>query len=220
MLTFEQENQSALDGTAVWKALVEKQKAFAVGAFDAKALLHNLNDGDYDRPLDEVRDLFWSSPRMPLLPGGDGDLQRAIFQALDVGTIRLVGSDGLDRIVNRPGDIGVGQSGLRLLEPPTGDVDEEEKKEEEKEKEKQEGEEKREKEGQQQLSFSLMTTITENDKREAVRLLLRSLSYAVDEGKVSYAQLMVRVNADSSVAEEIAEEARGAGASPRVKKVV
>jgi hypothetical protein len=37
---------------------------------------------------------------------------------------RLIGQDGLDRVVNRPGDIGVGQSSLRLAklgsgEPPT-----------------------------------------------------------------------------------------------------
>ena len=121
-ITFEQENQSALDGTVVWKALVAQGKAFDISALDAKALLHNLNDGDYERPLDEVRDLFWSAPRMPLLPGGDSDLQRAIFQALQAGTLRLVGADGLDRVVTRPGEIGVGQSSLRLAKPKTGDA--------------------------------------------------------------------------------------------------
>ena len=190
----------------MWKALAERSKAFAVGMFDAKALLHNLNDGDYDRPLDEVRDLFWSSPRMPLLPGGDTDLQRAIFEALGARSIRLVGSDSLDRVVTRPSDIGVGQSSLRLLKPLSIDEDKEEKEEE--------------KEGQQELSFSLMTVLSDDDKREAVRLLLRSLSNAVDEGKVSYAQLMVRVNADLSVVEGIAEWARGAGSSPTVKEGV
>ena len=121
-ITFEQENQSALDGTVVWKALVAQGKAFDISALDAKALLHNLNDGDYERPLDEVRDLFWSAPRMPLLPGGDSDLQSAIFQALQAGDLRLVGADGLDRVVTRPGEIGVGQSSLRLAKPETGDA--------------------------------------------------------------------------------------------------
>jgi hypothetical protein len=55
------------------------------------------------------------------------------------------------------------------------------------------------------------------DRREAIRLLLRSLSYTVDEGKGSHAQLVVRINADSPIAEEIAEEARGAGTSVTVK---
>ena len=106
----------------VWKALVARGKAFDISALDAKALLHNLADGDYQRPLDEVRDLFWSAPRMPLLPGGDGDLQQAIFQALQAGNLRLVGVDGLDRVVTRPGEIGVGQSSLRLAKPKTGDA--------------------------------------------------------------------------------------------------
>jgi hypothetical protein len=51
-----------------------------------------------------------------------------------------------------------------------------------------------------------MTTIIDDDRREAIRLLLGSLSYAVDEGKVSYAQLMIRINADSSIAADIGEE--------------
>jgi len=238
-ITFEQENQSALDGTAVWKALVDKSKAFALSALDAKALLHNLNDGDYGRPLDEVRDLFWSAPRMPLLPGGDADLQQAIFQAISAGSLRLVGADDLDRAVTRAADIGVGQSGLRLAkpktaEPPTGgngaagaggtatgtsggdtgtstgttaggaatgagstgpQVSE------------------------QELTFSLMTSLTDEAKREAVRQLLRDLTNAVDEGKVSYAQLMLKVIVDTSVVGTIADEAREAGATPTVRDV-
>lgn len=58
---------------------------------------------------------------MPLLPGGDSDLQRAIFEALQAGKLRLVGADGLDRVVTRPGEIGVGQSSLRLAKPQTGE---------------------------------------------------------------------------------------------------
>ena len=242
-ITFEQENQSALDGAAVWKALVEKGKAFALSALDAKALLHNLNDGDYGRPLDEVRDLFWSAPRMPLLPGGDADLQQAIFQALSAGSLRLVGADDLDRAVTRPGDIGVGQSGLRLAKPKIA--------------ESQPGDTTVPKAGgagigpgggtagsggvgatgggtaagtatgtsgtgqqtEKELAFSLISSLTDEDKREAVRLLLRDLTNAVDEGKVSYAQLMVKIIVDSSSADAIAVEAREAGANPTLRAV-
>ena len=248
-ITFEQENQSALDGTVVWKALVAQGKAFDISALDAKALLHNLNDGDYERPLDEVRDLFWSAPRMPLLPGGDSDLQRAIFQALQAGTIRLVGADGLDRVVTRPGEIGVGQSSLRLAKPKTGDAaaggtggdggahtgpsgggsgssgpgtsgagsgsgsttgtqesgggaggDDAAA-------------------GEQELAFTLMTSLTDDLKRDSVRLLLRDLANTIDEGKASYVQLMVKVIVDASVADEIAEDIRAAGTTPAIKKV-
>src|SRR5436309_1287298 len=46
-IRFEQDNQSALDGSVVWAKLVEAGKAFGSGEFDAKALLHNLLDHDY-----------------------------------------------------------------------------------------------------------------------------------------------------------------------------
>ena len=246
-ITFEQENQSALDGTVVWKALVAQGKAFDISALDAKALLHNLNEGDYERPLDEVRDLFWSAPRMPLLPGGDSDLQRAIFQALQAGDLRLVGADGLDRVVTRPGEIGVGQSSLRLAKPQTGEAplatsgdsganaglfggvsgssgpgaygagsgsgsttgtqetgggvgvaDAAT--------------------GEQEVAFTLMTSLTDEMKRDSVRLLLRNLANAIDEGKASYAQLMVKIIVDASVADGIAEDIRATGTTPTSRR--
>ncbi|MEJ7742368.1 MAG: hypothetical protein WKF73_07375 [Nocardioidaceae bacterium] len=84
--------------------------------------MHNLDSKDYGRPLDELRDLFWSSPRMPLLPAGEADLQRAIYEAVATGQLRLVGADDLDRTVTRPGDIAVGSSGLRLAPPKTAEL--------------------------------------------------------------------------------------------------
>ena len=245
-ITFERESQSALDGTVVWKALVGQGKAFDASALDAKALLHNLNDGDYGRPLDEVRDLFWSAPRMPLLPGGDSDLQRAIFQALQAADLRLVGPDGLDRVVNRPGDIGVGQSSLRLAKPGgsespasgsargegglfgggggpdgsgvhgagsgsgSGSGSEESGG-------RPGGADSRARE--QELAFTLMCSLTDETRRENVRLLLRNLANAIDEGRASYAQLMVRIILDSSVADGLAEDTRTAGATPTIKEV-
>ncbi len=177
IVTFE-DSESALDGTAVWKMLAAKGKAFGTAnPLDAKALLHNLQDGDYGRPLDEVRDLFWSTPRMPLLAGGDTDLQQAIFQALEAGSLRLVGAGDLDRAVARPGDIGVGQSGLRLAKPKTAE-----------------------------------STTGGTD-------FLRSLTNAVDEGKVSYTQIMLKVVIDSSAVEGITDEARQAGANPTVRDI-
>lgn len=235
-ITFEKENQSALDGSVVWKELAVQGKAFDVDAFDAKALLHNLNDGDYGRPLDEVRDLFWSAPRMPLLPGGDVDLQRAIFQAIEANNLRLVGVDGLVRSVTRPSEIGVGQSGLRLAKPhteevPTGnstgtssnggaglgtrELNGESQGEEE-------GDEQAPlefKQREQEITFSLMTSLTDEEQREAVRLLLRNLANTVDEGTASYAQLMVKVTVDSSVAGKIIEHARATGVNPTIREV-
>ena len=51
------------------------------------------------------------------------------------------------------------------------------------------------------------------------RFALRSLTNTVDEGKASYAQLMVKIVVDTSVANKIAEEIRAAGTSPAVKEV-
>ena len=49
LMSFERENQTALDGSIAWKALVETGKAFELDAFSRKALIHNLRDDDYVR---------------------------------------------------------------------------------------------------------------------------------------------------------------------------
>jgi hypothetical protein len=183
---------------------------------------------------------------MPLLPGGDSDLQRAIFQALRAGDLRLIGPDGLDRAVARPGDIGVGQSSLRLARPETGrrsmnGIDEQvgghaglfgtggsggagihgdsgggwspASMQERGGGVEDAGV------GEQELAFTLMTSLTDETKRDGVRLLLRNLANAIDEGKASYAQLMIKVIVDVSIAEGLAEDIRVAGTSPTVKDV-
>ncbi len=54
---------------------------------------------------------------MPLLPGGDADLQRAIFEAVVDRSLRLVGDDGTERVVTKASEIGVGSASLRLARP-------------------------------------------------------------------------------------------------------
>ena len=127
--TFQEENQTALNGQTAWKALVEEGKAFDVGTFDAKALLANLRDNDYDRPLDELRNSFWNSPRMPLLPHGEADLRRAIYEAVTADELRVLGADGEVRAVTSDTGIALNQSGLRLarpeeVSPAVGETDE------------------------------------------------------------------------------------------------
>ena len=65
-----------------------------------------------------------------------------------------------------------------------------------------------------------MTSLTDETKRDSVRLLLRNLANAIDEGKASYAQLMMKIIVDSSVAEKIAEDIRSAGTTPSIRKVL
>ena len=61
-VTFDDEHSTSLDGTIVWKALAERDKVFDAGHFSAKALVHNLRDGDYGRTLSDLRAAFYSAP--------------------------------------------------------------------------------------------------------------------------------------------------------------
>lgn len=116
-LRLEQDNETSLDGSVVWAHLVDNDRALGADQFDATALLHNLRDDDYGRPLDELRDLFWQTPRMPLLHGGEADLQKAVYQAVREGRAHLVGEDGEERAVAAPGQVGLGQRDVYLALP-------------------------------------------------------------------------------------------------------
>lgn len=235
-ITFEHENQTTLDGTIVWKALVEAGKAFDVGTFSGRALMHNLRDDDYGRPLDEVRDLFWNAPRMALLPGGDADLQRAIYQAVIDGSIRLVGADGTERHVTSPTEIGVGQSSLRLAKPVETDPDN--------------GSSATYLGGtstvqvagkpgnitvtaggggatagtttpprEKQIAFALRTSLSGEAARDAVYVLLQKLADRVDEGAASYVEIMIKARISNTAADDIAEAVRCTGVNPDVRDV-
>jgi hypothetical protein len=226
-LTFEHENQSALNGTSVWKALVEAAKAFDVDAFDAKALVFNLTDADYNKPLDEVRDLFWNSPRLPLLPNGDTDLKRAIFEAVRSGQLRLVGADGIDRHVSTADEIGIGQASLRLAKPlpPVVAGDDPDDKD---------------KGGgtdgpgvpppkppggggvittpaESELSFTLMVSLSSDEQRENIYRVLSAVAAAVDEGRVSYSKASMSLIVNSAVGADISELLKKAGITASIK---
>lgn len=124
-IRLQKENQSALDGSIVWAELADADKAFGIGEFDAKALLHNLRDQDWGKPLSEVRDGFWNTPRLPLLPGGDADLRNAVHAAVRGGDAVLVGADGQPRTVTTAADVNLGASGIRISKPGGGAVGEE-----------------------------------------------------------------------------------------------
>ncbi len=116
-VTFDDDHSSALDGTIVWKALAEREKVFDAGQFDAKALVHNLREGDYGKTLSDIRRSFYSAPRMPLLHGGDGDLQQAIYDAVMQGILDVVDGSGITVEVTAPNQINLASTGLRLVKP-------------------------------------------------------------------------------------------------------
>jgi hypothetical protein len=223
-ITLEQENQSSLDGTVVWKALVEADKAFEIGGFTAKVLVHNLRLDDYEKPLDEIRDSFWSAPRMSLLPQGDVDLQEAIFEAVKSGGLRLTGADGADRAVTQASEIAVGQPGLRLVKSAEGSgsgTDENGG---------------REGDGpgpepvvggrgvstsaEAEVFFSFMgISLSEEARRDALYSLLQQLATCVDENGASFAQVQLKIIVKAELAEKIAELVRALDGSPTIKQV-
>jgi hypothetical protein len=204
--TFDDEIQSALDGTSVWKKLVEEEKAFDQGEFTSQALAHVLRPEDYQRPLDEVRDAFWQAPRLPLLFGGEDDLRTAIYQAVDSGDLTVSDAAGELVTVTGPSEINLSQSGLRLTtaltiatEPeatdeneseidsgPTGSVAESTEK---------------------SVSFTVMSPATDPQRAAAIAALLLALYEAVDGQKSSYFQGSVKVVVDAGVVPKLLERA-------------
>jgi len=109
--------QSTLSGAAVWEALASAQKVFRPGDFTSTALLHNLRDSDYQRPLSEVRDGFWNTPRLGLLAGGVSDLRQAIYAAVKEGNLRIVRAGNEAVLVTAPTEINFNAPSYRLAKP-------------------------------------------------------------------------------------------------------
>ena len=143
---------------------------------------------------------------MPLLPGGEIDLQQAIFEAVQQSQLRLVGSNGEDRAVGRAAEIAVGLSSLRLLLPGPIETDT------------------RSPQGRQRaesgagqggggvateprevsLSFSVNTSVTA-EKKNLLWKLLDQLTTAVDDEKVTHLRMTLNLVVDEDVADEISK---------------
>lgn len=120
--TFDDDTLTSLNGTSVWKALADKDKAFDAGQFDAQALLHNLREQDYGKTLSDLRAAFYNAPRLPLLYAGDTDLQHAVFDAVQAGELRIIDAAGTEVAATAPGQVNLSSTGLRIARPsPTTD---------------------------------------------------------------------------------------------------
>lgn len=220
-IRFDHDNESALDGTIVWAKLVDEGKAFGTGVFNAKALLHNLLDNDYGRPLDELRDLFWNTPRMPLLPAGDADLQRAIFEAVQARSVRLMGNDDVERAVQRSSDIAVGSPSLHVAKPASAETQTEKPKDQattQTDKKNagastKEGEGSGSSEAEVQLGLTITTSLRDDARRNAVWKILNELATRVDDKDASHIQLVVKVVLPSPKTQVLIEQSKEAGAS-------
>lgn len=230
---FEGENQTALDGTTVWAKLIEEGKAVGTAAFRSRALLVNLRDDDYGRPLDELRDLFWSSPRMPLLPGGEQDLKDAIFEAVTKRDLVLADADGHERAVTTAAEIAVGSSSMRLIRPGSSGPDDDAA-----------GEVGTTRGDLQstplgptaqppglaagdadsvrpevQLAMTMTTSLTDEASRNHVWDVLRKITDRVDDGDASHVQLIIKLVLHQDQASSIADAAREAGANPTITPI-
>lgn len=222
-VTFENDNESALDGTLVWKALAARDKVFDVGQFSPKALLHNLRETDYGRPLAEIRDAFYSAPRLPLLYGGERDLQTAIFDAVSQGLVTIVNGAGTPVAVTDSTQINVSSAGLRLAKARPavsagGDEDAEQGGAPAVESAREGVEPEPGTAPKKFVTFPLVGSLLDSaEKAEGLASLFRLLYTSLDEQKISYAQGTLQFVLDGQAADKVADAVRALGMSVTVR---
>ena len=113
------DNETTLHGDLVWAALCDKDKAFGNGEFNTQALLHQLRDPDLGRPLSEIRDSFWNTPRFPLLHLGESELRAAILGAVRSGELVLTDGDGNPYTAHSEAEINLQSNSIRLVRAGT-----------------------------------------------------------------------------------------------------
>ena len=160
--------------------------------------------------MSEIRDEFWNAPRLPLLPGGEPDLRRALYDGIQSGDIVLVDEGDIPRIVTAPSDINFGASGIRIQRPDYEDI-------------------KRPTPPphppppppppppptERQVAVSATKALREDSERNAMRQLLNQIANAVDED-ASWIQVVVKVTAPGETADKIVDRANEAGITPTV----
>lgn len=229
-ITFDDDAQSSLDGALVWKALVAHEKAYDQGDFTAKALLHQLRDVDYGRPLSEIRDAFWQTPRLPLLHTGEAELRHAIYDAVRAGDLRVVTRDGTDVAVTGPNEINLQSQSLVLAKPVPAEPDPTPNDDESDDPKPPPGPgptpadpEKKpphptRAEKEQEVSLSILKRFEGEDEAiDNTAALLRLLYEAIEANGSSYLHGTLRVIVDSAWAEQIAEAAKSAGITAVVR---
>jgi len=223
-----------LDGTVIWNELAEAQKTFRPGTFDATALLHNLRDSDYLRPLGEVRDGFWNTPRLSLLPADGSDLRQAIFQAVREDKLRIVRAGGETVVVSDLTGINFNAPTYRLAKPEPAKLGKEPRSPDAPGKGQEgrgddRGDGRRQGHGrdpeppapqsggpepaaEQVFSFSVMKNlVSEPEATDNLAQLFRRLFDLLDRRSISYLQATMQVQLPSAQAQEIAELAKSMG---------
>lgn len=235
----DKDNQTALDGTQVWKILAEREKTFDEDEFDGQALLYQLRDSDYGRSLDSIRTDFYRSPRLPLLYDGDTDLRNALYTAIKSGKVVIKNPSGQVTEPARPGDINVTSKGLILERPPQPDegLFDEGARYDSAPPSRSEVAEPPAKtspgvgagggttgesdtgatgtrpSAEERVAFTLMGSTFEGDKQDIGYRLFSTLAAAVDAGEISYGQVQIQLVVPHAVANEIQGYAEVLGAT-------
>ena len=206
---FEGDLETALNGSHVWKVLEAADKAFGVDEFNAKALLHNLADRDYGKPLSEMRDDFWRVPRLPLLPNGESDLRNAIWEAVHAGDLVIVDSDGTPREAHNSSDINLSSDMQRLDHKPAEEPDEPAVTTGGSPPPTIQGA------GQSpthEKQIAMAGTLVANDKtRDSIRVMLDALRNSVEDGTVSWMQISVKAMMSPDAADDLDAKAEATG---------
>ena len=208
---------SALNGSHVWKVLEEADKVFGVGEFTARALLHNLEDRDYGKPLSELRDDFWRVPRLPLLPNGESDLRRAIWEAISSGDLTIVDSKGTHCEAHNESAVNLSSDMQRLrradTEEPsesTDNIDDTQPGDDEDTDPVAASEKK--------ITVSAILAIDSNN-RDAVRVVLDSLRNSIEESQVSWIHISVQATTSPATAADITAKAESAGMNAHITDI-
>lgn len=230
-VTFDDDSQTALDGGLVWKMLVESEKAFDAGEFTAKALMHQLRDSDYGRPLSELRDSFWQAPRLPLLHNGEADLRRALYEAVYAEDLLIADRSGAPVAVTGPNEINLNSSSLTIVKPGAakhGD-DDPETTDDEQDPENpgpgpgpdvpdrdSEDDSDTSRPAEKQVMMTVIQRL-DDDTIDGTAALLRRIYEVIERGDSSYLQGQLRLIVKSPHADEIQQLARDAGITATVQ---
>ena len=224
--TFDDDNNTALDGTQVWKALASRDKVLDQNQFTPKALLLHLRESDYGKPLTEIRDAFYNAPRLPLLHSSDKDLQTAIYEAVTSGKLLITDALGNPVAVTAPSQVNLSSTGLRLAEPraatttaaPSGEGTEPGAPGGSATVTSSRADAPTHSPAEKFLTFSLVGSLLEGGARnEATAGLFLALYKAFDERKASFAQGTLQIVLDAETGDRIAEKAKSLGLNVTVR---
>lgn len=214
---FEGSLETALNGAHVWKVLEEADKAFGSNEFNAQALIHNLRNRDYGKPLSELRDDFWRIPRLPLLPNGEKDLRNAIWEAVRNGDLVIVDSDGSPREAHSHHDINL-SSDIQRLAPkatPEPDIPIDKRSADDVPEVQPNPDKHPTPTGEKKISVTATLTV-DTHNQDAVRVVLDALRNSIEDGTLSWMQISLQATTSPEAAEDIDKKAKASGMHPTV----